>query len=133
MQKNKSLATLLAFLLGGAGLHRFYLYGKKDVWAWLHLASLPLSGLGLLLLPGLDPYFPCLPLSLSVLAAWVETLVIGLTPDAAWDAKMGNAQPSDTRWPIAVLLVLTLGVGATGLIWTIARLFDLLYTGGAYG
>jgi hypothetical protein len=32
-----------------------------------------------------------------------------------------------------LLLVATLMVGATTLIGTIARLFDLLYTGGSFG
>ncbi len=47
--KNKTFATLLAALLGGAGMHRFYLYGQRDIWAWVHAASLPLSALGLFL------------------------------------------------------------------------------------
>jgi hypothetical protein len=34
---------------------------------------------------------------------------------------------------LAVLLVLTMLVGATGVIAVLSRLFDLLYTGGAYG
>ena len=34
---------------------------------------------------------------------------------------------------LAVLLVTTMVVGSVTLIGTIARVFDLLYTGGAYG
>ncbi|RYE78204.1 MAG: NINE protein, partial [Oxalobacteraceae bacterium] len=30
--KNKTLATLLALLFGSIGLHRFYLYGRRDLW-----------------------------------------------------------------------------------------------------
>ena len=40
---------------------------------------------------------------------------------------------SESRWPLAVIIVATVMVGAGMLIATIARLFDLLYTGGAYG
>lgn len=111
--KNKTLATLLAFLFGGFGFHRFYLYGKKDIWAWVHLALFPLS----------------------VFAGFIEALVIGLTPDEKWDVQHNSlsGRQSESRWPLAVLLVLTTAVGATALIATLARTFDLLYTGGAYG
>ncbi|MDQ9171666.1 NINE protein [Oxalobacteraceae bacterium R-40] len=133
--KNKTLASLLAFLLGGLGLHRFYLYGKSDKWAWLHLASLPASGLVVSAFPDLPLFFGLMPLILSVLIAFLETLVIGLTPDEKWDAKHNPASghTSQSAWPLAVLLVLTVGVGATGLIAVIARSFDLLFTGGAFG
>jgi uncharacterized integral membrane protein len=55
--------------------------------------------------------------------------------DEKWDASFNPAsgQQSDSRWPLAVVLVAALMVGAFGLIATIARLFDLLYTGGIYG
>ena len=111
--KNKTLATLLAFLLGGLGMHRFYLHGIKDIWAWVHVLLFPFS----------------------VYAGFIEALVIGLTPDEKWDATHNPAsgRRSESRWPLAVLLVLTLGIGAVVVIGTIARLFDLLYTGGSYG
>lgn len=133
--KNKTLTTFLAFLLGGIGMHRFYLHGKSDKWGWLHLLSLPASGLILGLFPEAPLFFGIMPLILSVLVAFLETLVIGLTPDEKWDAKYNAAsgRSSASGWPLAILLVLTVGVGATGLIGTIARTFDLLFTGGAFG
>ncbi|SNT01206.1 TM2 domain-containing protein [Noviherbaspirillum humi] len=111
--KNKTFATLLAFILGGIGAHRFYLYGRRDRWAWLHVLLFPLS----------------------IFAGFIEALVIGLTQDEPWDARhnANSGRQSHSGWPLAVLLVLTLGVGATALIATLARIFDLLYTGGAYG
>ena len=57
--KNKTLATLLAALLGGLGAHRFYLFGKKDKLAWLYVVLFPLS----------------------IFAGFIAALVIGLTPD----------------------------------------------------
>jgi len=33
----KWIATWLAVLAGSLGAHRFYLYGKRDSWAWSHL------------------------------------------------------------------------------------------------
>lgn len=111
--KNKTLATFLAALFGGFGAHRFYLHGKKDVWAWVHLALFPLS------------IFP----------AFIEALVIGLTPDEQWDATHNkeSGRHSDSGWSLALILVLTFGGGAIAIITAIARTFDLLFTGGAYG
>lgn len=111
--KDKTLTTLLAFLFGGIGAHRFYLYGKKDHWAWLHVALFPLS----------------------IFAGFIEALIAGLTPDEKWDAlhNSHSARQSRSGWPLALLLVLTMGVGAFAVIATIARMVDYLYTGGAYG
>lgn len=132
--KNKTFATLLALLLGGFGVHRFYLKGGTDRLGLLHLCALPLTGI----LWGAvqpHPFYVLLPMLLSYIAGFVEGLVIGLTPDEAWDAQYnkGSNQASRSNWMLPLLLVLILGVGAIVLIGTIARVFDLLYTGGAYG
>jgi hypothetical protein len=133
--KNKTLATLLAFALGGVGVHRYYLRGANDTWGWLHAASVPAVGLVMAAAPQANIYFQLLPLILSILAGFLEALVLGLMPDDKWDAAFnaGSGRQSESRWPLALLLVATLMVGASGLIATISRLFDLLYTGGAYG
>lgn len=132
--KNKTFATLLALLLGGLGVHRFYLKGGADRLGLLHLCALPLTGI----LWGAvkpHPFYVLLPLLLSYIAGFVEGLVIGLTPDEAWDAQVnkGSGKTSRSNWVLPLLLVLILGIGAIVLIGTIARVFDLLYTGGAYG
>ncbi|MBS0307706.1 MAG: TM2 domain-containing protein [Proteobacteria bacterium] len=134
-QKNKTFATLLAFLVGAIGAHRFYLYGRKDLGAWLHLASLPVCGAIMTLWPNLPFFFAIMPLTLSALIALIEGLVLGLTPDEQWDAlhNPDTSRPSHSSWLLAILLVLIVGAGATGLIAVIARSFDLLFTGGAYG
>jgi TM2 domain-containing membrane protein YozV len=133
--KSKALATVLALVLGGAGLHRFYLNGMKDRWGWLHAASLPVSGL----LFALHTDWPLLafaaPAVLSLLVASLETFVLGLTPDEKWDEKY-NAESeikTDSHWPIPAMMVLNLFYGATLLLTVIARAFDLVLTGGAYG
>jgi hypothetical protein len=133
--KNKTLATLLAFALGGVGAHRYYLRGTNDTWGWLHAASVPAVGLVMAAAPQANIYFQLLPLILSILTGFLEALVLGLMPDDKWDAayNAGSGRQSESRWPLALLLVATLMVGASGLIATISRLFDLLYTGGAYG
>jgi len=133
--KNKTLATLLALLFGSAGLHRFYLYGRRDLWGWVHLATLPLSALLILGNPEAPAIFSAGPFVLSVLAAFLETLIIGVTPDEKWDARhnAGSGRESDTGWPVPLMLVLALACGATALIAAIARTFDILLTGGSYG
>jgi TM2 domain-containing membrane protein YozV len=133
--KNKTLCTLLAFALGGVGIHRLYLHGPRDSWLWLHLATAPLTALLWLAAPHRPWLFVASPLVISYLAGFLETLVIGLTPDDKWDAayNAGSGRQSDSGWPLALLLVLTLGTGAVALIAAIARTFDLLITGGSYG
>jgi TM2 domain-containing membrane protein YozV len=132
---NKTIATFLSSVFGSIGLHRFYVHGRKDRWAWVHLLTLPLSGIALLLFPTQPALFTLSPLLISGLVSLIEALVIGLTPDDKWDAKFnsGSGQVSQSDWPLALLLVLTLGAGAIAVIATIARFFDLLFTGGAYG
>jgi len=75
------------------------------------------------------------PLIISILIALLEALVLGLTPDDKWDAQYNSSsgRRSSSGWPLAVILVLTLGIGAIVVIATIARTFDLIFTGGAYG
>lgn len=133
--KNKTLATALALSLGTLGAHRFYLHGGMDRLGLLHVASLPIAGLVFSNAHGLNPFYALLPLLVSAIAACIEALVIGLTPDEKWDARFNAAAGtrSQSNWILALLLVGTLLVGATVLIGTISRLFDLLFTGGAYG
>lgn len=133
--KNKTIAALLALFLGSLGAHRFYLHGMRDKWGWLHAAAFPFAGI-LAQLSGHPPSpFVVAPVVLSVLAGFMETLLIGLTPDEKWDARHNPAaaDKSDSGWLIPLILVFTLAIGATALIAAIARTFDLLYTGGAYG
>jgi TM2 domain-containing membrane protein YozV len=131
---NKTFATLLALLLGGFGAHRFYLKGGLDRLGLLHLCALPITGI----LWGAvkpHPFYVLLPLLVSYIAGFIGGLIIGLTPDEAWDAQHNkdSGKSSRSNWMLALLLVLILGVGAIVLIGTIARVFDLLYTGGSYG
>ncbi|MTW12984.1 NINE protein [Pseudoduganella eburnea] len=135
LHKNKSFAALLAVVTGGIGLHRFYLRGLADKWGWLHAASLLGVAAVFAVWPKADPYFLLLPLILSILVGTLEALVLGLMPDEKWDARFnaGSGKQSHSSWPLAFVLVAGLMFGAFGLIATIARLFDLLYTGGIYG
>jgi len=132
--KNKTVATLLALLLGGFGIHRFYLKPGADRIGLLHLCCLPVMGI----LYGAvkpHPFYMVLPLLVSYIAGFVEALVIGLTPDEKWDARYNqhSGRQSRSNWVLVLLLVVTMLVATTVLIGTIARLSDVMYTGGAYG
>lgn len=133
--KNKTLTTFLATVFGSIGLHRFYLYGGRDRFGWLHVLTIPLSLALMAAQPDAPKLFTGLPLVLSALIACLEALVIGLTPDEKWDARHNAAsgQSSDSHWILALILVLTVGLGALGVIALLARSFDLLFTGGAFG
>lgn len=135
VHKNKTLATFLALLLGFAGLHRFYLHGLSDRWGWLHALSLPLTAALLSANPELPLLVNAAPLVLSMLVASIETFVLGLMADEKWDARYNpaSARTSDSRWPVALMMVLNLFYGATLLLTVLARAFDLMLTGGAYG
>jgi hypothetical protein len=135
LHKNKTFATLLAAVLGGIGVHRFYLRGINDRWGWLHASAIIVCGIINGAAPGVDPFYKLLPLFLSILIACLEALVLGLMPDEKWDAAFnaGSGRQSASRWPLACVLVATLMLGAFALIATISRLFDLMLTGGVYG
>ena len=82
-----------------------------------------------------DWFYKALPIVVSAVVAFLEALIIGLTPDEKFDAAFNaeSGRKSNSSWVLAVLLVATMMIGTTTLIATMARLFDLLYTGGAYG
>ncbi len=124
--KSKTLAAWLAFLGGAVGVHRLYLHGLTDLWAWLHL---PLTGLGLwgvhrVQTLGQDDMLSwlLLPLlGLMVAQAALHAIVYGLTPDEQWDAKRNPGMPMRaTSWGPILAVIAALIVGATALVATIA-------------
>jgi TM2 domain-containing membrane protein YozV len=133
--KNKTLATFLAFLVGAIGIHRFYLRGPLDRLGLLHVCCIPVMGIVYGAGHAPNVFWVLLPLLVSAIVGFVEALVIGVTPDEKWDARhnAGSGRTSNTSWVVALLLVATMLVGTTVLIGTIARLSDLVNTGGAYG
>lgn len=135
--KSKILATLLSALFGGVGAHRFYLHGSRDFWGWNYVVAFLLFVCALFLMrtqQSLVLIFIAL-FPLSVYAGLIEALVIGLTPDDKWDAKHNTKSGGTTtsKWPIAVILVLSFALGFTAFIAGIARATDLYLTGGAFG
>jgi hypothetical protein len=133
--KNKAFTTFLALVLGGVGVHRFYLRGLQDTWGWLHFSGLMLSGLAIRTWPEQPIMFTAGPLVISILAGFIEALVLGLTPDDKWDHTYNpySGKQSRSSGLLAVVLVLTVGIGAVAFIAVLSRMLDLLFTGGAYG
>lgn len=135
--KNKTLACVLAIAAGWAGAHRFYLYGFKDKAAWVYpivsliyvfvaLVAQRTDSMGALI-------FVLLPVPIFV--ALLEALVQGLTDDRVWDQRHNpqSSQVTQSRWPLITLLSVSFALGFTALVAGMARITDLLYTGGAFG
>ncbi len=135
LHKNKTFAAALALIAGGAGLHRFYIYGIKDRWAWLHALLFFVTAGLLLAYPDRLLLLNTAPLIFSVLIACIAAFMIGLMPDEKWDALHNpeSDQASNSSWIIAVLMVSNLAYSTTLLLITIARGFDIILTGGSYG
>ncbi|WP_395699621.1 NINE protein [Aquabacterium sp.] len=121
--KSKALATWLALLGGSVGAHRFYLHGRRDVWAWLHPWPTLAGLVGVLRMRALGQddhlawlLIPILGLMLS--QAMLAAIVIGLTPDERWKARFASDQPGG--WPAVIGVVAALMVGGAVLMGTLA-------------
>lgn len=124
--RSKTLATWLGFVGGALGLHRFYLYGARDAWGWLHLPPTLLGAYGLRRMTELGQddrlAWALIPLlGLSLVAGMLAALVCGLTPDERWNERHNAGRPPLRSGWLAVLGVIgALIVGATVLMATIA-------------
>ena len=124
--RRKSLAALLAFLLGAFGAHRIYL--GRPRW-WLPLA---VTASMLPLLIGVRNWFQTpafFVLMVPVVAGFIEALVIALMPDEKFDARFNAATGRRNRsgWDAVLVAIATLMVGATVLMTTIVLLFQTIF------
>ncbi len=124
--RRKVVATWLALVAGVFGLHRFYLHGAKDRWAWLFPLPtlLGLVGVQRMSTLGQDDRLAwvLIPwLGASLVAALLSGIVYGLTPDDRWNARFnaGRAAPA-SGWATIIGVVLCLFVGGIVLMSTIA-------------
>jgi len=127
-QRSKSIATWLALLGGSLGLHRLYLYGTKDRWAWMHALPTLAGAYGFWRMRefGTDDRLgsSLVPLLGAMLAAtMLVSIIYGLTPDARWNVRFGGGPgapkaPSGAGTIAGVILALALG--ATAAMATIA-------------
>jgi len=124
--KSKLIATWLAFLGGCFGLHRFYLHGPSDLWAWCSIPPTLLGIYGVLRAQdfGLDDQLSWLLipiLGLMLVAGMGAAILYGLTPDEKWNARFNatHALPG-SGWLTIIAVVLALALGAAALMATVA-------------
>jgi hypothetical protein len=124
--RSKTIAAWLSLLLGPLGLHRLYLHGLRDPWAWLHPlpTALGLIGLDRHLTLGQDDrlswvLLPLLGLMVSI--TMFTAIFYALTPDERWDARHnpGRAGPG-TGWGPVLAAIIAMLIGGGILMGTIA-------------
>jgi TM2 domain-containing membrane protein YozV len=131
--KNKTLTAALAFIFGQLGLHRFYLFGMKDRWAWLHpvVATIGWWGVYRVWLYGQDDQLAWLliPLLGFTLAGTALTAIYyALTDSEKWNARYNptdlQAAAGNTSWLTIFVIVFALLFGAIALMSSIAFSFQ---------
>ena len=124
--RSRAIATWLALVGGGLGLHRFYLHGSRDVWAWLHPWPTLVGAYGFWRMRefGVDDargslLVPILGVMLA--ATMLQAIVYGLASDERWAARHGAAAAAVQRgWLTYVGVALALAVGTSAAVATIA-------------
>jgi hypothetical protein len=125
-RRSKTLATWLAVLGGPLGLHRLYLHGFTDWWAWMHPLPTALGVMGVARMRSLGQddvlSWVLIPvLGLMIAQAMLCAIVYGLTPDEKWDARHNPGQPTTaTGWGPVLGVILALLLGAGVLTGTVA-------------
>ena len=132
-QKNKTLATWLAFIGGQLGLHRIYLYGWRDVFAWLHplVAAVGWWGVERVRLHGQDDHLAwvLIPLLGFTLAGTALTAIYyGLMSPEKWNALHNPGTPDtlagNTHWLTMGAIVFALLFGTIALMSSIVFSFQ---------
>ncbi|RYE87350.1 MAG: TM2 domain-containing protein [Hyphomicrobiales bacterium] len=124
--KHKAIATWLALLAGVFGLHRFYLHGPKDRWAWAFPLPTLLGLVGLQRMNQLGQddrlAWALIPLlGISLVAALLGGIVYGLMPDERWNDRFNAGQPaSSSGWATVIGVVPPMNRQSTTLMATIA-------------
>ncbi len=123
--RSRAVATWLALVGGSLGLHRFYLHGARDPWAWLHPLPTAVGAYGLWRMRqmGVDDSLGSLlvPFLGVVLATtMLQAIVYGLASDERWAARHGGAAGAGRGWPTYVAVVIALAVGVSIAVATIA-------------
>lgn len=128
--RRKSVAALLAFVLGAFGAHRLYL--GRPRW-WLPLA---VTALMLPLLIGVRNWYQTpafFVLMVPVVAGFIEALVLALMADEKFDARFNASaqRRNGSGWDAVLVAIATLLVGTTILMTAIVLLFQTIFEGGA--
>lgn len=140
--RSKTLATWVAVVGGVLGLHRFYIKGLRDPWGWVQATCTLLGAIGALRMRelGVDDRlaWALVPwLGLSISAAMLHAIVLGLTPDEKWAlTHHPHLGVRSTAWGPVLGVILALMLGATALMATVAfvgqHAFEMLAPAGPY-
>lgn len=132
--KSKTLAAWLAFIGGPLGLHRFYLYGLGDWCGWLLPlpTALGIYGIQRVQALGQDDQLSWLLIPLlgfTIAGCALRAILYGLTPVETWNARfnpstLADARPGRTHWGTIFAIALSLMLGATVLMASLAYSFQ---------
>jgi hypothetical protein len=143
--KNKTTATWLTLVFGPVGLHRFYLFGRRDTLGWLMIIPTILGVVGYQRVQeyGLDDHgsWVLLPiLGFHLAAICLNAIVYGLMTTEQWNAKFNpDAGPEQgagqTRWATIGAIIISLMLGTVFLLSALAYSFQRYfeYSSGAMG
>ena len=123
--RSRAVATWLALVGGSLGLHRFYLHGFADGWAWLYPAPTLLGAYGFWRMRelGVDDTrgsLLVLLLGATLAVSMLQAIVYGLTSDERWAERHGRGAVRGPAWPTYVAVGLALAIGAAVAMATIA-------------
>ena len=131
--KNKTIATWLAFIGGQLGLHRLYLYGWRDAFAWAHpvIAALGWWGVQRVRLYGQDDQLAWLLiplLGLTLAGTALTGIYYGLMSPEKWNVTHNPAAPDttagNTNWLTIGAIVFALLFGTIALMSSIVFSFQ---------
>ena len=131
--KNKTAAAWLALVFGQLGLHRFYLFGIKDLWAWTHplIAAIGWWGVYRVRLYGQDDQIAWLLIPLlgfTLAGTSITAIYYRLMATEKWNALYNPARPDttsgNTNWLTIGAVVFALLFGAITLMSSIAFSFQ---------
>ncbi|MDP3762314.1 MAG: hypothetical protein Q8R01_17555 [Ramlibacter sp.] len=132
--KNKTLAAWLALLGGPLGLHRFYLHGLTDLLGWFLPipTALGIYGIERVQRYGVDDQWSWVLIPLlgfTIAGCALTAIVYGLMTREKWNVRFNRAAapgaaPGGTSWFTIAAVVLSLLVGTTVLMASIAFSFQ---------
>lgn len=115
-------------------MHRFYLYGPRDIFAYLHIAATALGIVGVQSLVSTQRmsvvgWLLSVPGAASLLAAFLAAIVYGLHPDGKWDARFNPNSPRKNRsgWGVVFVVIVSLFIGAMLLMGALALGFQTYF------
>ena len=131
--KNKTTAAFLALIGGQLGLHRLYLFGMKDIWAWMHPVTAALGWWGIERVQqyGQDDRLAWMLVPLlgfTLAATSLAAIYYGLSSPEKWNTRHNSSilhtTAGDTRWLTIAIVVFSLLFGAVALMSSLAFSFQ---------